>query len=71
MRVMQDLQVYLVGGAVRDSMLGLAPLENDWVVIGATPERMIALGFRPVGKDFPVFLHGETGEDRVGVGLGP
>jgi tRNA nucleotidyltransferase (CCA-adding enzyme) len=62
MRVMQGLQVYLVGGAVRDSMLGLAPLENDWVVIGATPERMIALGFRPVGKDFPVFLHPETAE---------
>jgi tRNA nucleotidyltransferase (CCA-adding enzyme) len=62
MRGMQDLEVYLVGGAVRDSVLGLTPLENDWVVIGATPERMIALGFRAVGKDFPVFLHPETAE---------
>jgi tRNA nucleotidyltransferase (CCA-adding enzyme) len=62
MRGMQDLEAYLVGGAVRDRMLGLTPLENDWVVIGATPERMIALGFRPVGRDFPVFLHPETAE---------
>jgi tRNA nucleotidyltransferase (CCA-adding enzyme) len=62
MRGMQDLEAYLVGGAVRDRLLGLTPLENDWVVIGATPERMIALGFRPVGKDFPVFLHPETAE---------
>jgi tRNA nucleotidyltransferase (CCA-adding enzyme) len=62
MQGMQDLEVYLVGGAVRDSMLGLTPLEKDWVVVGATPERMMALGFRPVGKDFPVFLHPETGE---------
>src|SRR5262245_21943194 len=62
MRDMQDLEAYLVGGAVRDRILGLTPLENDWVVIGTTPERMIALGFRAVGKDFPVFLHPETAE---------
>jgi tRNA nucleotidyltransferase (CCA-adding enzyme) len=59
---MQDLETYLVGGAVRDQMLGLDPRERDWVVIGATPERMIALGFRPVGKDFPVFLHPQSAE---------
>ncbi|RMG30646.1 MAG: multifunctional CCA addition/repair protein [Gammaproteobacteria bacterium] len=58
-----ELQVYLVGGAVRDRLLGLPVQERDWVVVGATPEDMIARGFRPVGKDFPVFLHPETGEE--------
>ena len=57
------MKVYLVGGAVRDELLGLEPGERDWVVLGATPEEMIDLGFRPVGKDFPVFLHPETGEE--------
>jgi tRNA nucleotidyltransferase (CCA-adding enzyme) len=57
------MQIYLVGGAVRDKLLGLTPQDRDWVVVGATPAQMLALGFRPVGKDFPVFLHPETGEE--------
>lgn len=51
------MEKYLVGGAVRDLLLGLTVTEKDWVVIGETPESMIKQGFRPVGKDFPVFLH--------------
>ena len=54
---------YLVGGAVRDRLLGLAVKERDWVVVGATPEEMLALGYRQVGKDFPVFLHPQTHEE--------
>ncbi len=57
------MQVYLVGGAVRDKLLGLEPRDRDWVVVGATPEAMLENGFKPVGKDFPVFLHPETGEE--------
>lgn len=57
------MQVYLVGGAVRDRLLGLPVRERDWVVLGATPEDMVSRGFRPVGRDFPVFLHPETGEE--------
>jgi tRNA nucleotidyltransferase (CCA-adding enzyme) len=57
------MQVYLVGGAVRDQLLGLPPHERDWVVVGATPEEMQRLGYRPVGRDFPVFLHPETAEE--------
>ncbi len=57
------MQVYLVGGAVRDRLLGVEPQDRDWVVVGATPEEMLAQGFRPVGKDFPVFLHPETNEE--------
>jgi tRNA nucleotidyltransferase (CCA-adding enzyme) len=57
------MQVYLVGGAVRDQLLGLSPHERDWVVVGATPEEMQRLGYRPVGRDFPVFLHPETAEE--------
>ncbi len=53
----KHLECYLVGGAVRDQLLGLPVKEKDWVVIGATPEQMLDLGFTPVGKDFPVFLH--------------
>ncbi len=56
-------KVYLVGGAVRDRLLGLPVKERDWVVVGATPEWMRQQGYRPVGKDFPVFLHPETGEE--------
>ncbi len=59
----EGLEVYLVGGAVRDRLLGLPVKERDWVVVGATPEEMLRRGFRPVGKDFPVFLHPETGEE--------
>ncbi|MDD2660909.1 MAG: multifunctional CCA addition/repair protein [Methylococcales bacterium] len=51
------MEIYLVGGAVRDKLLGLPVIEKDWVVIGETPESMVKQGFRPVGKDFPVFLH--------------
>ena len=57
------MEIYLVGGAVRDQLLDLPVAERDWVVVGATPEQMVALGYRPVGKDFPVFLHPETHEE--------
>lgn len=57
------MQIYLVGGAVRDRLLGIPVQERDWVVIGATPEAMLAQGFRAVGKDFPVFLHPESHEE--------
>ena len=57
------MEFYLVGGAVRDELLGLAVKERDWCVTGATPQQMEARGFRPVGKDFPVFLHPQTGEE--------
>lgn len=57
------MQAYIVGGAVRDALLGLPVQDRDWVVVGATPDDMIAQGFRPVGKDFPVFLHPETHEE--------
>src|SRR5690349_5505873 len=56
---------YLVGGAVRDRLLGFEPKEHDWVVVGASPEEMVAAGYRPVGKDFPVFLHPETKEEHA------
>ena len=56
-------RVYLVGGAVRDELLGRAPGDRDYVVVGATPDDMLALGYKPVGKDFPVFLHPQTGEE--------
>jgi len=51
------MEIYLVGGAVRDKQLGLAVQDADYVVVGATPEEMTARGFRMVGADFPVFLH--------------
>ncbi|RYC40938.1 multifunctional CCA addition/repair protein [Pectobacterium zantedeschiae] len=51
------MKIYLVGGAVRDSLLGLPVTEKDWVVVGATPEHLLAQGYQQVGKDFPVFLH--------------
>lgn len=57
------MEIYLVGGAVRDALLGLPVTERDWVVVGATPEDMLKLGFQPVGKDFPVFLHPKTHEE--------
>jgi len=56
-------KVYSVGGAVRDRLLGLAVQDRDWVVVGSTPEEMVAMGFQPVGKDFPVFLHPRTHEE--------
>lgn len=54
------MKVYLVGGAVRDKLLGLPVQDRDYVVVGATPEEMVAQGFKPVGSDFPVFLHPQT-----------
>ncbi|QJC57679.1 Multifunctional CCA protein [Polaromonas vacuolata] len=57
------MQTYLVGGAVRDALLGLPVVDRDWVVVGSTPEALGALGFVPVGKDFPVFLHPKTHEE--------
>ncbi|MEK9720909.1 MAG: multifunctional CCA tRNA nucleotidyl transferase/2'3'-cyclic phosphodiesterase/2'nucleotidase/phosphatase, partial [Quisquiliibacterium sp.] len=56
------MKFYCVGGAVRDELLGLPVKDRDWVVVGGTPEELVAQGFRPVGKDFPVFLHPQTGE---------
>ena len=57
------MQVYLVGGAVRDRLLGRTVGERDWVVVGATPAELTDQGYTPVGKDFPVFLHPQTKEE--------
>ncbi len=57
------MEVYLVGGAVRDELLGLPVNEREWCVVGATPDDLMNLGYRPVGKDFPVFLHPQSGEE--------
>jgi len=59
----QKLKVFLVGGAVRDELLGLPCTERDWVVIGSTESDMLALGFKKVGKDFPVFIHPKSAEE--------
>ncbi|MQY51824.1 multifunctional CCA addition/repair protein [Rhodocyclus gracilis] len=60
---MSDWQIYIVGGAVRDELLGLPVVDRDYVVVGATPEQLLARGFRPVGRDFPVFLHPQTHDE--------
>ncbi len=57
------MQLYMVGGAVRDALLGLPVVDHDWVAVGATPEELIAAGYTPVGRDFPVFLHPHTREE--------
>lgn len=57
------MKIYLVGGTVRDELLGLTAHERDWVVVGATPDDLISQGFKPVGKDFPVFLHPDTHDE--------
>jgi tRNA nucleotidyltransferase (CCA-adding enzyme) len=57
------MKTYLVGGAVRDALMGLAGSDRDWVVVGGTPEALVAQGYQPVGKDFPVFLHPNTHEE--------
>jgi tRNA nucleotidyltransferase (CCA-adding enzyme) len=57
------METYLVGGAVRDRLLGLAVRERDWVVVGSTPQAMLDMGYTPVGRDFPVFLHPETKDE--------
>ena len=59
----RTFECYIVGGAVRDQLLGLPVQDRDWVVVGATPETLQAAGYKPVGKDFPVFLHPETHEE--------
>jgi len=59
----KTMQTYIVGGAVRDELLGFAVKDKDYVVVGSTPEAMLAAGFKPVGKDFPVFLHPETRDE--------
>ena len=60
---MRSMEIYAVGGAVRDGLLGLPVQDRDYVVVGATPAAMLARGFKPVGKDFPVFLHPKTHEE--------
>ena len=60
---MTEAKIYIVGGAVRDRLLGLPVKDRDFVVVGSTPDAMVAQGFRPVGKDFPVFLHPRTQEE--------
>ena len=62
---MRTMQVYLVGGAVRDRLLGLPVRERDWVVVGATPEQLVEAGYVPVGREFPVFLHPVTHEEHA------
>ncbi|HEY8682214.1 MAG TPA: multifunctional CCA tRNA nucleotidyl transferase/2'3'-cyclic phosphodiesterase/2'nucleotidase/phosphatase, partial [Rhodanobacter sp.] len=57
------MQTYLVGGAVRDKLLNRSVVDHDHVVVGAMPDELLALGYKPVGKDFPVFLHPQSGEE--------
>src|SRR3990167_1119886 len=57
------MHCYIVGGAVRDQLLGVPVNDHDWVVVGSTPEEMIRSGYLPVGRDFPVFLHPQTKEE--------
>ncbi len=59
------MQTYLVGGAVRDMLLGVPVTDRDWVVVGATPQELIDAGYLPVGRDFPVFLHPQTKEEHA------
>jgi tRNA nucleotidyltransferase (CCA-adding enzyme) len=63
--IVRAMKTYLVGGAVRDGLLGLPVTDRDWVVVGATPQDMVDCGFVPVGKDFPVFLHPETHDEHA------
>ena len=57
------MKIYLVGGAIRDQLLGISVKDKDWVVVGSTPEEMRTKKFKQVGKDFPVFIHPKTGEE--------
>lgn len=57
------MKIYKVGGAVRDGLLNVPVQDQDWVVIGSTPEELLKLGYKKIGKDFPVFLHPETHEE--------
>lgn len=63
MNLLEQFETYLVGGAVRDELLGLTIADRDWVVVGATPEAMLELGFEQIGKEFPCFLHPVTKEE--------
>ena len=56
------MDIYLVGGAVRDTLLGIEPREHDWVVVGGSEAELLALGYKRVGHEFPVFLHPRNGE---------
>ena len=57
------MQTYLVGGAVRDALMGLPVQDRDWVVVGSSPQAMLDAGYQAVGRDFPVFLHPVTREE--------
>ena len=57
------MKVFQVGGSVRDEILGVEANDKDWVVVGSSPEKMVAEGFKAIGKDFPVFLHPESNEE--------
>ena len=59
------MKVYLVGGAVRDQLLGYPIKERDWVVVGGSPDELIKQGYQQVGRDFPVFLHPKTREEYI------
>ena len=59
-RLGPEIQLFCVGGAVRDALLGVASSDHDFLVVGATPEAMVLAGFRPIGRDFQVFLHPQT-----------
>ena len=70
------MRIYLVGGAVRDQLLNIPVVDKDYLVVGSSPQEMLDFGFKPIGKDFPVFLHPETKEEyalartekKVGIG---
>ena len=57
------MKIFQVGGSIRDEILGVEANDKDWVVVGSSPEKMIAEGFKPIGKDFPVFLHPKSNEE--------
>ena len=57
------MKIYRVGGAVRDKLLDYPSIENDWVVVGSSPQEMLELGYQPVGQDFPVFISTQSGEE--------
>ena len=65
------MKIYKVGGAVRDSIMGVQSSDNDWVVVGSSPEEMISKGYKPIGKDFPVFLHEEIQESLYQLACNP
>ena len=70
------MKIYLVGGALRDKFLNIPIKDKDYVVVGSTPEEMVKKGFKPIGKDFPVFIHPDTKDEyalartekKIGIG---